>query len=167
MIAFACWDNRIAPVFDTAETLVLLEARSDSAHRRTESLPSGSSMQQIRMRLIEWDVDTLICGAISRPLFDHLTFGGMRVIPFVSGDLNEVIEAFCRNRLDSGRFSMPGCCHRRRRAAQGRGRHVRGNAGPGGECGCPACGYREPHESGIPCVERVCPNCRTALVRLS
>ncbi len=38
-------------------------------------------------------------------------------------------------------------------------------AGPGGECICPNCGYREPHTAGVPCYEKKCPNCGTPLVR--
>ena len=38
-------------------------------------------------------------------------------------------------------------------------------AGPEGECVCPQCGYREPHQRGIPCTERKCPKCDVPLAR--
>lgn len=38
-------------------------------------------------------------------------------------------------------------------------------AGPGGNCVCPSCGRRFPHERGVPCYQRECPNCGTRLVR--
>lgn len=38
-------------------------------------------------------------------------------------------------------------------------------AGPGGNCVCPSCGEKVPHERGIPCFERKCPKCGTAMVR--
>ncbi|HON86520.1 MAG TPA: hypothetical protein PK864_10935 [Syntrophorhabdaceae bacterium] len=38
-------------------------------------------------------------------------------------------------------------------------------AGPGGECICPNCGTRTPHQQGIPCFEQKCPNCATPMVR--
>jgi len=38
-------------------------------------------------------------------------------------------------------------------------------AGPGGNCVCPSCGKRVPHERGVPCYQRECPNCGTRLVR--
>ncbi|RLI87234.1 MAG: hypothetical protein DRP01_02390 [Archaeoglobales archaeon] len=40
-----------------------------------------------------------------------------------------------------------------------------GGLGPSGFCVCPKCGYREPHEMGIPCRKKKCPNCGTTLVR--
>lgn len=37
--------------------------------------------------------------------------------------------------------------------------------GPAGECVCPRCGYRTPHERGVPCSTVQCPNCETSLQR--
>ncbi|HEC80898.1 MAG TPA: hypothetical protein ENI42_00520 [Thermoplasmatales archaeon] len=37
--------------------------------------------------------------------------------------------------------------------------------GPGGECICPNCGHKEPHQLGIPCYTRKCPKCGTPMTR--
>jgi uncharacterized paraquat-inducible protein A len=37
--------------------------------------------------------------------------------------------------------------------------------GPHGFCFCPKCGYKKPHEAGIPCREERCPNCGVRLIR--
>jgi len=37
--------------------------------------------------------------------------------------------------------------------------------GPSGYCICPACGHRESHQRGVPCIELRCPKCGTAMVR--
>ncbi|MDI9570894.1 MAG: hypothetical protein QM278_09265 [Pseudomonadota bacterium] len=34
-----------------------------------------------------------------------------------------------------------------------------------GFCICPDCGTRQPHERGIPCYEKQCPNCGKAMIR--
>jgi len=39
------------------------------------------------------------------------------------------------------------------------------SAGPGGDCVCPNCGERVPHQLGTPCFEQKCPKCGAALVR--
>jgi hypothetical protein len=53
----------------------------------------------------------------------------------------------------------------------GRGRGVgrmKGNrpgAGPSGNCLCPGCGNRVPHQAGIPCYDLSCPKCGAKMVR--
>jgi hypothetical protein len=41
----------------------------------------------------------------------------------------------------------------------------RPGAGPGGECVCPSCGHRVPHQAGTPCYSVSCPKCGTRMVR--
>jgi predicted RNA-binding Zn-ribbon protein involved in translation (DUF1610 family) len=44
-------------------------------------------------------------------------------------------------------------------------RGTRPGAGPGGECVCPSCGARLPHQAGAPCYDISCPKCGTKMVR--
>ena len=37
--------------------------------------------------------------------------------------------------------------------------------GPGGECRCPNCGYKEPHQLGLPCYNMKCPKCGSPMTR--
>lgn len=56
------------------------------------------------------------------------------------------------------------------RGGRGRGQ---GNQGRGamnyaanqGYCVCPQCGEKEIHQRGVPCVQRTCPKCGTAMIR--
>jgi len=52
---------------------------------------------------------------------------------------------------------------------QGRGRgRMGGNrpgAGPVGNCLCPSCGAKVPHQAGVPCYSVNCPKCGTRMVR--
>jgi hypothetical protein len=38
-------------------------------------------------------------------------------------------------------------------------------AGPGGNCVCPRCGYKEPHTAGQACYQKTCPKCGTRMTR--
>jgi len=49
-----------------------------------------------------------------------------------------------------------------------RGGRMGGNrpgAGPSGECVCPSCGARSPHQTGVPCYNLSCPQCGAKMVR--
>ena len=49
----------------------------------------------------------------------------------------------------------------------GRGR-MGGNrpgSGPGGDCVCPSCGQRTPHQRGVPCYSVNCPKCGAKMVK--
>jgi hypothetical protein len=50
---------------------------------------------------------------------------------------------------------------------QGRGRGLGGgySMGPGGECFCPNCEHREPHQRGVPCYDKKCPKCGSPMTR--
>ncbi len=39
------------------------------------------------------------------------------------------------------------------------------SGGPGGNCICPACGYKKPHIAGQPCSMIECPECNVKMTR--
>ena len=53
----------------------------------------------------------------------------------------------------------------------GRGRGMgrmggnRAGAGPSGDCVCPSCGTRVPHQVGVPCYNLSCPKCGQKMAR--
>ena len=112
--AFAYWDNRIAPVFDIARRIHVVETDSGQIVNETEvSLAEDQTVQKAGS-LVELGVGTLVCGAISKPLHDMIVAYGIKIIPFVAGDLHKVIEAWLQNDLERDDFAMPGCCRRRK-----------------------------------------------------
>ncbi|EMR74637.1 hypothetical protein MBGDF03_00561 [Thermoplasmatales archaeon SCGC AB-540-F20] len=56
---------------------------------------------------------------------------------------------------------------RGRGRGQGQGRGLGGGfaQGPDGECRCPNCGHREPHQLGVPCYNKKCPKCGSPMTR--
>ena len=124
------WEDRVSPVLDTAERVVVVDTEAGAASTRVVNL-GGLSPRQRVVAMREAGIDVLICGGITRRLLEALTVGGMTVVPWVSGPVEEVIDAFGRGGLEDGRFSMPGCGRGRRRGRGGRGRGV-GRGGKGG-----------------------------------
>jgi predicted Fe-Mo cluster-binding NifX family protein len=117
---FSIWNDRIAPVFDVARQIYVVEAESGIIRNEIqEDLPSELPIQKA-VRLAELNIGTLVCGAISRPLYDMIASYGIRVIPFVAGDLREVMDAWLSGRLVENRFTMPGCRRHGRRRFRGR-----------------------------------------------
>jgi predicted Fe-Mo cluster-binding NifX family protein len=135
--AFTVWENRIAPVFDVARHVRLVETENGRIIREEHAELTDESPVQKARRIADMGCGILVCGAISRPVQEMASAFGVRVIPFMSGDAAEVLQAWLEGRLDDERFAMPGCCRR----AHGRGmgnRSVCGANGGGrrrGRCG--------------------------------
>jgi hypothetical protein len=47
----------------------------------------------------------------------------------------------------------------------GRGRGGGFGSGPGGNCVCPNCGTKQPHQQGRPCYQITCPKCGAKMTR--
>ncbi len=168
-VAFTYWENRIAPVFDVARHILLIDCMAGRViHKARRAFPLGSPHAR-RAYLEGLRIDALVCGAMSKPLQQVFEDSTIQVIPFVAGDLEEVIEAWMEGRLSQDAFAMPGCCGRNRR------RHGRecGRAEPEGPstdetcgvCLCSQCGLEIPHRRGVPCFQSACPQCGGAMVR--
>lgn len=119
-VAFAQWEDRIAPVFDTARKVCIVVVDSGRVvSEAEETLPADSPLEKSG-RLAELGVDVLVCGAISRPLRQLVAAYGIAVTPFVTGRVREVIPAWLKGRLSRAAFVMPGCGGHGRRRRRGR-----------------------------------------------
>lgn len=122
-VALTIWNNRISPVFDVAQHALLLEAeQSVILNQKVFDLPVDSPINKLTF-LISQNVDLLICGAISRSLQLAIEEHGIKVYPFCSGEVSELIECWQKDQLDLVSFAMPGCGKRRgmRQRTQGNG----------------------------------------------
>ena len=110
--AFTTWNNRIAPVFDVARVVHLVETDAGGIISQREESVAGDIPNQKVSRLTELDVGTLVCGAISRPLEAMIMAYGIEVIAFIAGDLKDVVKAWLSGELaGSTVYMMPGCRH--------------------------------------------------------
>jgi predicted Fe-Mo cluster-binding NifX family protein len=129
-LALTVWKDRISPVFDVARNILVVDVEDGIAvARRSEDFVEQDPFQKIA-RLAELRVQTLVCGAVSRPVAGAASAYGIRMIPFVAGNVEQVIAAFLTGSLLSPTFCMPGCRGGGRRFRQmgiprSTGRHAR------------------------------------------
>ena len=121
-IAITVWQSRVSPVFDTAGKVLVLDIGNGRELHRVEQSIHGLSMQKRVDRLVELDVDVLVCGAISRQLADMLAASGIKVIPWIKGDVDKVLHWYFTGKPMDLNFLMPGCPQKRHRFRGMRGR---------------------------------------------
>ncbi|MCG8375007.1 MAG: NifB/NifX family molybdenum-iron cluster-binding protein, partial [Chlorobiales bacterium] len=93
-VAVPVWEGRVSPLFDTAQRILLAET-FDSRIRcqKVLELPNQTFKECVGF-LCNQKVRVLICGAISQPLSRMVGTGGIILIPWVAGGVEEVISAY-------------------------------------------------------------------------
>jgi len=127
-IAVPVWQDRVSPLFEAATRFVIVDVEAGEVKSRTQlPIPEAEPWKKAG-RLRELGVAVLICGGIAGPVAAMVEASGVRLVPWVAGGTDEVLEAYLAGRLPSERFAMPGMrrmCRRR----FGRGAGFRGGRG--------------------------------------
>ncbi len=107
-IAITVWGNRISPVFDSAQALLVAEIRqTEVVNRQIELFQAGVFSRFIEL-LTELEVQVLICGALSDEPAAMLAANEIEVIPFITGKAEAVLSLYVKG-MDLADFTMPGC----------------------------------------------------------
>lgn len=69
------------------------------------------------------------------------------------------------NRLGGGGRGAGGGGRGQGSGGRGRGGGTKPGSGPVGNCVCPQCKYKTPHVVGQRCIDMVCPQCGTKMIR--
>jgi predicted Fe-Mo cluster-binding NifX family protein len=187
MLAIPVLRSRVAPVLNWCSSIRLFphdpSYQGSGQEVNVSHLEAGQRLEFLR----EKGVRTLICGALSPDLRHYAKKLGIKIVCGVAGGIDEVRRSFWHNQLDQPQFWLPGCRGPRRyrsgfrgggrgcpgmgkastrgRASAERGEAFEAGTRAGDACVCPDCGFRHPHERGIPCYQVSCPRCGQALVR--
>ncbi len=125
-LALSIWNQRIAPVFDSSRTVMILDV-VNGEYREEDPLDLGGTNLELRaQRLEERGVQELICGAISCEAEQRVAEREIRLHPFIAGSIDSVLQGWQQQNLEREEFSMPGCACACRRRAQHR-RRMRNN----------------------------------------
>jgi predicted Fe-Mo cluster-binding NifX family protein len=117
IIAIPIMRGRVAPVLNWCSRTMIFPASPEGGSAQELWTPELGPSERLQL-LRGHGVQTLICGALSLDLQNCAVGLGLKVIPGVAGDIEEVIKAYRQNRLDQPEFWLPGC-RRPRRYRQG------------------------------------------------
>jgi predicted Fe-Mo cluster-binding NifX family protein len=108
-IAIPIWERKVSPVFDTASRLMVLQIDEKKEKSRFETYLDEQELSRRCIRISGLGIDVLICGAISRPFQKMLLASGVAIVPWISGEVEEVLQAYLRGNLFHSKYLMPGC----------------------------------------------------------
>jgi len=107
-VAIAVWEGCVSSVLDFSQRLVVVELRDGTETSRTEIALLEQNAFTKLAKLRELGIDVLICGAVSQPLASASTACGIRLLPYVTGRVDDVLEAYQAGQLGLPQFVLPG-----------------------------------------------------------
>lgn len=154
-VAFTAWEDRISPVFDSARKLLIADIENERIVGRQYEPFNPQPVFRLGDLLKALEVEVLICGAISQTPSIIIEASGVKLISFVGGKIEDILESYAKGIRIVPEFSMPGCGrryrHKRRRhnelltenkevihmpRGDGTGPQGQGKAGQKGKGGC-------------------------------
>jgi predicted Fe-Mo cluster-binding NifX family protein len=122
-IAITVWGKRISPVFDAARTLVIAGIEKGVVVTCEQVRLRPGCIREVVRLLSGSGVEVIICGAISHDMAEQIESGGIRLIPFIAGKVDPILEWYAKGLSIAG-YQLPGCgC---RGNGRGRGRKCGG-----------------------------------------
>lgn len=123
-IAIPEYQGRVSPVFDTCQKILVFQMSNGSMLTPLASHDwSYVSLPLRANRLRQMGIDVILCGGISAWFARQIEALGIRLIPWLAGNIQQVLEAFVAGSLPDRRFSMPGSW------SKGHGRRFRRRGG--------------------------------------
>jgi predicted Fe-Mo cluster-binding NifX family protein len=108
-IALAVLNGRISPVFDVSRQALIFDSGAGAVQLLARTILDPERTDHTAQLLADAGVETLVCGAISTMVAEVFAAHGIAVIPFVAGDVQEVIAAQVAGELPKVALLMPGC----------------------------------------------------------
>ena len=103
-IAIPLFDTRISPRFDHAQGFLLVEEENGEIIERKELPAVGLTPLTRVKKLSELGIDTLICGGIDRASAQQLSFNGVRIYSWVTGEGEDALRCFLSGGAGARRY---------------------------------------------------------------
>lgn len=108
-VAVTVWEDRVSPVFDSARNLLIAEIENARVMNISYQQFDPEMVLQLARMLRAQGVDAIICGAVSEGPAIILEAAGFELIPFIAGDVNQVLKNFIKEKPVWTELIMPGC----------------------------------------------------------
>jgi len=108
-VAVTVWDKRIAPVFDSSHTLLIVDIKNQEIKNISYKPFNPELAAHLTEDLNHLDIEVFICGAISQAHSTLIEACTIKLIPFIRGNANKVLESYARGNPIIPAFLMPGC----------------------------------------------------------
>jgi predicted Fe-Mo cluster-binding NifX family protein len=107
-VALTIWGNRISPVFDSANTLMIVDLENLKTSDRVYKGFDPHDLKQISTILKNYKIDILICGAITDDRSIFIEQNGIVLIPFIFGNIDKMLATLLNEKHRISDFIMPG-----------------------------------------------------------
>jgi predicted Fe-Mo cluster-binding NifX family protein len=108
-IAITTWGNRVSPVFDAAQTLLIADIDNQSIHNKKYESFKPDDITALAALLNREKVTALVCGAISETYAARLVENRIRMHAFVTGNAMDILKSLASDNIIKPAFKMPGC----------------------------------------------------------
>lgn len=96
-IAVTCWGSRVSPLYDTTRKIIVIDTGAGGIQHISEvdiSLVKPFSRAGF---LHDIGVEVLVCGGISECFIQQLLALNIKVVPWISGEVSEVISEYIKS----------------------------------------------------------------------
>jgi predicted Fe-Mo cluster-binding NifX family protein len=100
--------GRVSPVLDTCTQLFMLESDGKKKTARKTIPMKGSSIFERTGEIQKLGIGAIICGAVSDSFYNLLRDADIDLVCGITGDIDDVIDAYRNGTLEQPRFRMPG-----------------------------------------------------------
>ena len=100
--------NRVSPVLDTCTRLCILDPGRGGRVRRKTAAVRGKTLLERAEEIRGHGVAVVVCGAVGGVFHNLLAERRVEIVCGITGDIEEVIEAYLGGTLSQARFRMPG-----------------------------------------------------------
>ncbi|WP_461211166.1 NifB/NifX family molybdenum-iron cluster-binding protein [Desulfocurvus sp. DL9XJH121] len=107
LLCLACYGDRLASLAENADQYRLYRVQDGHAEPEGGIAPPDRDPASLARAMAACGVREFVCGGITGCCRRHLEITGVRVRPWVSGDVDEVLAAWNAGGLEA--LSMPGC----------------------------------------------------------